>query len=202
MSLASEQVLSAIAGQNRFLVQQVFKPIANEYRISVPAPGSSEEGEQLLYVKQKRMKIKEDIRFRVPGVEDEHVFMIKSKTVFEFAGKHEVLDAEGAKIGQLGKDFKKSLLRSHWVIQDAQDNVLFQARESSMFLALLRRFAAPAARLLLAALLRPVQLHAVHRRAPTRRPAPTSASSASCATATCSSSATGSPTPTGGWCWR
>jgi len=140
MSTALE-MLPALAGQDRFLVQQVFKPIANEYRISIPAPGSAEEGEQILYVRQKRLKIKEDIRFRVPGEEDAHVFMIKSKSVFEFRGRHDVLDAGGEKIGQLSKDFKKSLLRSHWFVRDAQDNVVLQARESSIWVALLRRFA-------------------------------------------------------------
>jgi uncharacterized protein YxjI len=134
-------MLAALESGDRFLIQQVFKPIANEYRISVPAPGSTEEGEQLLYVRQKRLKIKEDIRFRVPGEEDAHVFMIKSKTVFEFAGKHEVLDADGNKIGALGKNFGKSLLRSHWHIYDAEGNEILQARESSMLLAILRRIA-------------------------------------------------------------
>src|SRR6185436_11483266 len=58
-------VLSELEAANRLLVQQVLKPIANEYRISIPTPGSREEGRPLLYVKQKKMKIKEDIRFRL-----------------------------------------------------------------------------------------------------------------------------------------
>jgi hypothetical protein len=141
MSLTTTDILPAIREHDRFLIQQVFKPIANEYQISIPAPGSSEPGDQVLYVKQKKLKIKEDIRFRIPGVEDEHVFMIKAKTVFDFAGKYDVLDPSGEKIGDIGKDFKKSLIRTLWVIRDAQENVLFQARESSMIIALLRRFA-------------------------------------------------------------
>ncbi|MEJ7783436.1 MAG: hypothetical protein WKF96_01450 [Solirubrobacteraceae bacterium] len=140
MSLAPD-LLPALRDQDRFLIQQVFKALANEYQISIPAPGSTEEGDQVLYVKQKKMKIKEDIRFRLPGEDDKHVFMIKAKSVFEFAGKFDVLDAGGEKIGDLGKDFKKSLLRSHWVVRDAQENVVLQARESSIFVALLRRFA-------------------------------------------------------------
>ncbi|MFL5935602.1 MAG: hypothetical protein ACJ76U_02065, partial [Gaiellaceae bacterium] len=79
-----QQVLAEIEGSNRFLVQQVFKPIANEYRISVPSPGATEEGRPLLFVRQKKMKIKEDIRFRLDPERDEHLFMIKSKSVFEF----------------------------------------------------------------------------------------------------------------------
>ena len=45
--------------------------------------------------------------------------MIKSKSVFEFRGRHEVLDADGAVIGMLEKDFTRSLLRSHWHVRDA-----------------------------------------------------------------------------------
>ena len=33
--------LAELEASNRFLVQQVFKPIANEYRISIPAPGAT-----------------------------------------------------------------------------------------------------------------------------------------------------------------
>jgi uncharacterized protein YxjI len=134
-------VLAAIEGSDRFLVQQVFKPMANEYRISVPAPGSVEEGEPLLFVKQKRMKVKEDIRFRPRPDDGPHVLMIKSKTVFEFRGRHEVLDAEERVIGGLGKLFARSLLRSHWQVVDSGGNELFQAHEASWFVALLRRFA-------------------------------------------------------------
>ena len=134
-------VLSELAQSNRLLVQQVFKPIANEYRISVPPPGSTEEGRPLLYVKQKKMKIKEDIRFRVSPDVEEYLFMIKSKSVFEFRGRHEVLDADGAVIGLLEKDFGKSLLRSHWHVRDATGTEVLEAHESSWIIALLRRFA-------------------------------------------------------------
>jgi uncharacterized protein YxjI len=134
-------VLSELESSNRLLVQQVFKPIANEYRISAPSPGSTDEGRPLLYVKQKKMKIREDIRFRVSPDVEEHVFMIKSKTVFEFRGRHEVLDADGAVIGMLEKAFGKSLFRSHWYVRDAAGAEVLEAHESSWIIALLRRFA-------------------------------------------------------------
>jgi uncharacterized protein YxjI len=134
-------VLSALESSNRFLVQQVFKPIANEYRISIPAPGSTEEGEPFLYVKQKRMKIKEDIRFRLTPDDARHLFMIKSKTVFEFRGRHQVLDDLDQPIGLLEKAFGKSLLRSHWNVRDNDGNQLLEAYETSWIVALVRRFA-------------------------------------------------------------
>src|SRR3954471_1584814 len=135
------RVSDTIERADRFVIQQVFKPVANEYRISVPTPGSAEEGEPLLFVKQKKMKIKEDIRFRLAPDDGPHWFMIKSKTVFEFRGRHEVLDSSDRVIGTLGKDFTRSLLRSQWRVTDAEGNVLFEAHEASWIIALLRRFA-------------------------------------------------------------
>lgn len=137
-----EDVLAAIESSDRFVIQQLFRPIANEYRISVPASGSSDEGEPLLFVKQKKMKIKEDIRFRLDPERDEHLFMIKSKSVFEFAGRHDVLAADGSSIGLLEKSFGKSLLRSHWRVSGPGDvGPLCEAQEKSLTVAIVRRAA-------------------------------------------------------------
>jgi uncharacterized protein YxjI len=92
-------------------------------------------------VKQKKLKIKEDIRFRLDPDRDEHLFMIKSKTVFEFRGRHDVLDADGQVIGLLEKDFAKSLLRSHWHVKDANGAQLFESHEASWPVAIVRRVA-------------------------------------------------------------
>jgi uncharacterized protein YxjI len=136
----SATVLEQLRSANRFLVQQVFRPIGNEYRISAP-PAGDEEGTPLLFVKQKKLKIKEDIRFRLSPDDNAHLFMIKSKTVFEFRGRHEVLDADGAVIGTLEKDFAKSLVRSHWHVRNANGEELFAGYESSLPIAIVRRVA-------------------------------------------------------------
>src|SRR3954452_21592022 len=135
------QTLATIETGNRFLIQQVFRPIANEYRISVPAAASTEEGDAILFVKQKKMKIKEDIRFRLAPDAPDHLFMIKSKSVFEFRGRHQVVDAGGNVIGMLGEDLTRSLLRSHWHVRDAEGEEIFEAHEASWLVALARRFA-------------------------------------------------------------
>jgi uncharacterized protein YxjI len=137
----SQTVLGEIASADRILIQQVFKPIGNEYRISIPDPGSTDEGTPLLYVKQKKLKIREDIRFRLSPDDENHVFMIKSKSVFEFRGRHDVLDAEGQSIGLLEKDFGRSLLRSHWHVRNAIGDEVLEAHEASWAIALLRRVA-------------------------------------------------------------
>jgi uncharacterized protein YxjI len=136
-----QSVLAELEAADRLLIQQVFKPIANEYRISIPADGSAEEGRPLLFVKQKRMKIKEDIRFRFSPESEEHLFMIKSKSVFEFRGRHQVLDAEGNELGLLEKAFGRSLLRSHWRVRDPEGTELLEAHEASWVIAIVRRVA-------------------------------------------------------------
>ena len=134
--------LSELESADRLLIQQIFKPIANEYRISIPTPGSTDEGRALLFVKQKKLKIKEDIRFRLSPDSEEHVFMIKSRSVFEFRGRHDVLDANDAPVGVLEKAFGKSLLRSHWHVRDASGAELVEAHEASWAIALIRRVVA------------------------------------------------------------
>jgi uncharacterized protein YxjI len=137
----ARSVLSELESSDRLLIQQIFKPIGNEYRISIPAPGSTDEGRPVLFVKQKKLKIKEDIRFRLSPDAPDHVFMIKSKSVFEFRGRHDVLDADGAVIGVLEKSFGRSLLRSHWRVRDGAGSELLEAHEASLAIALLRRLA-------------------------------------------------------------
>lgn len=134
-------VLNDLQAADRLLIQQVFKPIANEYRISIPTPGSTDEGRPILFVKQKKMKIKEDIRFRLSPDAEEHLFMIKSKSLFEFRGRHDVLDADGNRIGLLEKAFGKSLLRSHWYVRDPDGNELLEGREANLLIAIVRRIA-------------------------------------------------------------
>jgi uncharacterized protein YxjI len=119
----------------------VFRPIGNEYRISVPAAASTDETTPILYVKQKKLSIKEDIRFRLSPDENDHLFMIKSKSLFEFRGRHEVLDSAGNAIGLLEKDFTRSLLRSHWRVRDVHGTELLETHESSWTIAVLRRVA-------------------------------------------------------------
>ena len=141
VALMLENVLTTLDSADRLLIQQVFKPIGNEYRVSVPTPGSSDEGTPLLFVKQKKLSIREDIRFRLSPDDEGHVFMIKSKSLFEFRGRHEVLDSEGTVIGLLEKDFTRSLLRSHWRVRDVSGTELLETHESSWTIAVLRRVA-------------------------------------------------------------
>lgn len=137
---ATDDVLAALAEAERLLVQQLFRPIGNEYRISIPSAGD-EEGRTLLHVRQAKLKIREDIRFRTSPDASGHAFRIASRAVFEFAARHDVLDADDQPLGLLQKDFRRSLLRSHWHVYDAAGEKLLEAQERSLLVAVVRRAA-------------------------------------------------------------
>ena len=117
---------------DRFEIEQLIRPLVNLYRIS-------SRGAAVAFVRQKRMAIKEDIRFFRDENETEELFRIKARSLMEFGGRYDVTTPAGEKIGVLGKVFGKSLLRSTWSIMDANEQELAIAKERSQFWAIVRR---------------------------------------------------------------
>lgn len=118
--------------EDRFVIDQLIKPMVNLYRISAgPTP--------VAFVRQKRMAIKEDIRFYADESETHELWRIKARSMMEFGGRYDVTTPEGEKIGVLGKVFGKSLLRSTWQILDVAAQELAIAQERSPAVAILRR---------------------------------------------------------------
>jgi uncharacterized protein YxjI len=118
--------------EDRFVIDQLIKPMVNLYRISAgPTP--------VAFVRQKRMAIKEDIRFFADENETHELWRIKARSLMEFSSRYDVTTPEGEKIGVLGKVFGKSLLRSTWSVMDANEKELAVAKERSVSIALFRR---------------------------------------------------------------
>src|SRR5215207_7069864 len=129
--------LGRVATLDHFFVQQKFAPIANVYRISAVAPDGN-PGELVAFVKQKRMKIREQIDFYTD--ESQAVPLLRARKVFEFRGMTDVLLPDGGQgIGTVKKNFAMSLVRSSWSVLDPAGREVATARESSMFFAVLRR---------------------------------------------------------------
>lgn len=132
-------MLDEVLELDRFFVQQLFAPFVNRYRIATVGPDGSSEGEPLAYVRQKRMRIREEIRFFADEAQTVPLLRLKARKVFEFRGRTEVQLPDGQVIGQLQKVFGASLLRSAWQILDVRGKVVATARERSMVIAILRR---------------------------------------------------------------
>ncbi|HET7146457.1 MAG TPA: hypothetical protein VFI10_04580 [Gaiellaceae bacterium] len=124
---------------DRYLVDQLVRPVANLYRVTPLAAGETPAGPPVAYVRQKRMAIKEDIRFYADEAETNELFRIKARSVFDIGGARYDVFAGDEKLGVLEHQFKASLLRSTWRVRGADDAELLIGRERSMPLAIARR---------------------------------------------------------------
>ena len=124
---------------DRFLLSQRFRLMVNQYEVSTLGADEKSAGEQVCFVEQKRMKLKEDLRAFTDDTKTAEVFRIKAQQVWDPRAKYDVTDPSGQQVGQLRKVFGKSLLRSTWQIYDAAGNEVAWARERNLFVALIRR---------------------------------------------------------------
>lgn len=128
-----------IQHHDRFLIEQLVRPIVNLYRITPLAVGETPAGAPVAFVRQKRMAFREDIRFFGDEGENQELFRIKARRVIDIGGRYDVHDASGQPIGVLEHQFKKSLLRSTWRILSPADEELAVAKEKNAWLAVARR---------------------------------------------------------------
>ena len=125
---------------DRFLVDQLIRPMINLYQVTPLAAGETPAGGPIAYVRQKRMAIKEDIRFFADENESQELFRIKARSMFDIGGaRYDVTDPTGAPIGVLEHVFRKSLFRSTWKITDADGGEVMTAQERSLPMAIARR---------------------------------------------------------------
>jgi uncharacterized protein YxjI len=124
---------------DRFLVDQLIRPIVNLYRITPLAAGETPLGGPVAFVRQKKLAIKEDIRFFADESESQELFRLKARSVFDTGGsRYDVADSSGEAIGVLHHVLRKSLFRSTWEVNGANGTTVI-AHERSLPLAIARR---------------------------------------------------------------
>jgi hypothetical protein len=124
--------VSTVPAADRFEIEQLIRPMVNLYKISA-------NGAPVAFVRQKRMALKEDIRFFRDENETEELFRIKARKLMELAARYDVTAPDGERIGVLGKVFRRSLFRSTWSIMDPDEQELAVAQERSLLTAIFRR---------------------------------------------------------------
>jgi hypothetical protein len=125
---------------DRYLVDQLIRPIANLYRVTPLAAGETPAGPPVAFIRQRKLAVKEHIRFFADEAESQELFHIKARTWLDTGGsKYDVVDAQEGQIGLLEHLFKQSLLRSTWRISNAGGEELAIAQERSQAMAILRR---------------------------------------------------------------
>ena len=123
-----------------FRLDQLIRPVANLYKVSALAPGD-EAGEPVCFVRQKKLAIREDLRFFADESETEELLRVKARQVVDVGGRYDVTTAAGERIGVLQRHFAKTLLRTSWAVLDADEGPIADVTELSMVRAVLRRVA-------------------------------------------------------------
>jgi hypothetical protein len=124
---------------DRYLVDQVIRPVANLYRVTPLAIGETPAGPPIAYVRQKKLSIKEDIRFYGDESENDELFRLKARSVLDMGGsRYDVLVGDEP-VGVLRHKFLESLYRSTWHIGGPDEREVGIARESSTAIGILRR---------------------------------------------------------------
>jgi hypothetical protein len=124
---------------DRFLVDQVVRPISNMYRVTPLVTGETPAGGPVAFVRQKKLAIKEDIRFYGDEDETDELFRIKARSMLDFGGSRYDVFAGEEKIGQLWHKFGESLIRTTWHVGGPAEEEVALARERSTAAAIGRR---------------------------------------------------------------
>lgn len=121
----------------QLLVRQRVRPMVNQYEVHAVTP-DGDEGELLAFAQQKRLAFKEQVTLYADDSKQQPVLGFKARQVLDLGTTYDVLDASGTPIGLFRKDFKSSLLRSTWIVEQPGLPPV-TGRERSQAVAVLRR---------------------------------------------------------------
>jgi uncharacterized protein YxjI len=130
--------LQRLQAEQQLIVRQRIRLMVNQYEVHAVAPDGS-EGELLAFAQQKRMAFKEQVTLYTDDTKQQAVLGFKARQVIDLGATYDVFDNAGGTVGLFRKDFKKSLLRSTWVVEQPGLSPAV-GQERSLPVALLRRF--------------------------------------------------------------
>lgn len=130
--------MQSLQSLNSMTVRQRIRMAVNQYEVRTAQPDGS-EGEMIAFVQQKRLAFKEQATLYTDDSKQYPVVGFKAREVIDLGATYDVFDANGQPIGLFRKDFKQSLLRSTWNLEQPQLPAMM-GQERNQVLGLLRRF--------------------------------------------------------------
>ncbi|MFI5843560.1 hypothetical protein ACIA8K_28030 [Catenuloplanes sp. NPDC051500] len=130
--------LQRLQATQQFHVRQRVRLMVNQYEVRAVQPDGS-EGELIAFAQQKRLAFKEQVTLYTDDSKQVPVLGFKARQVLDLGATYDVTDPSGAPIGLFRKDFKASLLRSTWIVEQPSVGAV-RGQERSQAVAILRRF--------------------------------------------------------------
>lgn len=101
----------------------------------------NDDGEVVLFAKQKAFRFKEDIRLFASDAMEHEVLRIHARDIIDFSATYDIIDAESEElVGSLRRKGLKSMLKDEWLIFDNDETEIASIKEDNMLLAMTRRF--------------------------------------------------------------
>jgi uncharacterized protein YxjI len=131
-------IVDQLQAQQQLFVRQRVRLMVNQYQVHSVAPDGT-EGPLLAFAQQKRMAFKEQVTLYTDDSKQQPLFGFKARQRLDLGATYDIVDAAGTAIGLFRKDFKASLLRSTWIVEQPGLGAA-RGQERSLPVALLRRF--------------------------------------------------------------
>src|SRR5690625_2407447 len=97
-------------------VRQRIRMMVNQYEVRTLMPDGT-EGDMIAFAQQKRLAFKEQVTLYTDDSKEQPVLGFKARQVVDLGATYDVTDHTGQPIGNFRKDFKQSLLRSTWHLE-------------------------------------------------------------------------------------
>ena len=89
------------------------------------------QGNLIGYVKQKLLKLKEDINVFADEQQTRHLFNIRADRMMDFSARYNFTDAQGRLIGAVKRKGMRSIFKANYEIYDGTDNQVMLIHEEN-----------------------------------------------------------------------
>jgi hypothetical protein len=123
----------------RVVIEQKITAFVNKYKVYTTT-GTGRGLELVALAQQKRLAFKEKVTFYTDEQKSQGLFTFRAEKVMDVHGRYFIEDADGKMVGMFRKLFAESLTVSTWRLMDAAGTDMFEVKESSVTLAIIRRY--------------------------------------------------------------
>lgn len=91
-------------------------------------------GELLGYVKQKLLKLKEDINVFADEQQTQHLYNIKADRVLDFSANYRFTDNRGGSVGSIKRKGMRSIFKAHYEIYSSNGSLAMEIHEENAWI--------------------------------------------------------------------
>lgn len=91
-------------------------------------------GQLIGYVKQKLLKLKEDINVFADEQQTEHLFNIKADRILDFSANYRFTDSRGTPVGSIKRRGMRSIFKAHYEISGPNGSLAMEIHEENAWI--------------------------------------------------------------------